>query len=962
MPDSAQTQTKLVFAKKKFQVLITDVGSYLGSQLAKSLLFENCTVYGICKDHPPTDLIPQDNFTLLEIDLSQPIPAYLPEFDLIFYIAPPQSPHISSVLPNIISHADSGRSKVFILGTISSGTALYPFLERKGNNRQGLSLLLFGDLYGPAMPLAETDSLGNNYPQHGFPPDNELANLISQAIQADKVILENEGLNMIYPTYITDAVYAINKFVFFKDHKNIHFISSQNPKTALTVAYEIQDAARLSVAKEVGLFFRGYGVHKEYIPEPVLEVAQEHFPKVHLSDGLRETFKYFESLGQLISSQTYQQDVPGKQPAFERWASSKPAAARHLTSRLPYFMFKPKIKKAILVFFIILFIASTKTLADVYLGVVNLKNAQTAAYKGNFSKAQKNAASSSKYFKTAASQVNILTSPLSLFWGRQTVSIGQSFESASLAAGSLAYFIKGAQALASDLAIITSKDNAKQSYDPQTAAANFNKAYFQSSQALQLSQKASQGLLLEQPIQKLQSALKDLNSLSLAAVELSNLIDDLIGRGGKKTYLVLLQNNAELRPGGGFIGNFGLVEFEDGKLKNISVEDIYTIDGQLKEKIEPPKQLVEKLAVAQFYLRDSNWAPDFEVNSSIARDFFKKETGNEVDGVIAIDLVFIQSLLAKIGPVKVSGYEEEITDKNLFERGEFYSEVGSFAGSTQKSDFFGSLTSSLIAKVIVSISSGLGASQQSEDNRLPWLALVEASRESLSQKHLMVTFDNPNLASFVKTKGWNHPLPPFGFNPKDDSFETRDLLSLSEANLGANKVNRFLERKIDYEMTIGRDADLIAKLKITYINHSQAETWPAGTYVNFLRVYVPFGAGPLEFNNGDQVDLNLLEVTHGDSLSTFSTFVEVPIKSSREVIIAYRIPKNIQLEKAPIYHLYVQKQPGTEKDPLKFTFNLPSYLTIKSLNDQDDYAGKQNIIIESDLSTDRQFEIEIVKK
>ena len=171
---------------------------------------------------------------------------------------------------------------------------------------------------------------------------------------------------------------------------------------------------------------------------------------------------------------------------------------------------------------------------------------------------------------------------------------------------------------------------------------------------------------------------------------------------------------------------------------------------------------------------------------------------------------------------------------------------------------------------------------------------------------------------------------------------------------------------------------------IAYTNNSQAETWPAGKYVNFLRLYVPLAAGledfklsiPPEVKRTEQrrpsspvssqedgvIDKNDVEVTTQGNLTVFSTFVEVPIKSTQIVTFTYRIPKNIKLEQAPAYHLYVQKQAGTEKDPFEFKFNLPAFLEAKNVNGDKQYKGSKNITIDTDLSTDRQFEIEVVKK
>ena len=409
-------------------------------------------------------------------------------------------------------------------------------------------------------------------------------------------------------------------------------------------------------------------------------------------------------------------------------------------------------------------------------------------------------------------------------------------------------------------------------------------------------------------------------------------------------------NNTELRPGGGFIGNFGLIEFEAGKLKNITVEDIYTIDGQLQEKIEPPRQLTEKLGVDRFYLRDSNWSSDFTLNAATARDFYKKETGQDVTGVIALDLTFVQEILKSTGGIKLGDYNETITADNLFEKGEYASEIGFFPGSTQKRDFFGALSRSLIAELLDSQSI----------SRLS-LKLFETVQNALREKHVLASFDQPSLASYVTTHGFANQLPPANFN-FTDSGETGDFLSLTEANLGANKVNRFLDRKIVYEMTVGRDADLVAKLTVAYTNNSRAETWPQGKYVNFLRVNVPAGSDLFAYQNADIKDPKSPEITTSGGLTTFAAYVDVPVGSTREVIFRYRIPKNIKLETAPTYSLYVQKQPGTGADPFTFTFHLPNYLAATKLNGQNLNPPTNDLVDETTLSTDKQFTVGIKQK
>src|SRR5258708_31859868 len=70
-------------------------------------------------------------------------------------------------------------------------------------------------------------------------------------------------------------------------------------------------------------------------------------------------------------------------------------------------------------------------------------------------------------------------------------------------------------------------------------------------------------------------------------IPLIKIVPELLGMNGKKTYLLLFQNNTELRPGGGFIGAYGLVSFDKAKMGQITIHNTYDADGQLKKHIEP---------------------------------------------------------------------------------------------------------------------------------------------------------------------------------------------------------------------------------------------------------------------------------------------------------------------------------------------------------------------------------------
>jgi hypothetical protein len=63
---------------------------------------------------------------------------------------------------------------------------------------------------------------------------------------------------------------------------------------------------------------------------------------------------------------------------------------------------------------------------------------------------------------------------------------------------------------------------------------------------------------------------------------LSIIADKLYHTNGEvRTFLILFQNNLELRPGGGFIGSFGILKVKDGTVVEFSTHDTANFDGRI---------------------------------------------------------------------------------------------------------------------------------------------------------------------------------------------------------------------------------------------------------------------------------------------------------------------------------------------------------------------------------------------
>ena len=122
----------------RIEILLTDVTSYLGANLAKSLLKKSAAVYGVGRRHLPPQLLAQKHFTLLDLDLSQPLPGNLPRFDMIFHAVPPNYHSTSPVLKNLISLCAKGLSKVVLILPVESDPSLIEFLLERARDLNGL--------------------------------------------------------------------------------------------------------------------------------------------------------------------------------------------------------------------------------------------------------------------------------------------------------------------------------------------------------------------------------------------------------------------------------------------------------------------------------------------------------------------------------------------------------------------------------------------------------------------------------------------------------------------------------------------------------------------------------------------------------------------------------------------------------------------------------------------------------
>ncbi|HDZ85999.1 MAG TPA: DUF4012 domain-containing protein, partial [Candidatus Moranbacteria bacterium] len=166
-----------------------------------------------------------------------------------------------------------------------------------------------------------------------------------------------------------------------------------------------------------------------------------------------------------------------------------------------------------------------------------------------------------------------------------------------------------------------------------------------------------------------------------------NIADYLLKDGKERTFLVLLQNNMELRPGGGYIGTFGILKIENGRVKEIQTHDLSNFDARIPNIEKPPYPMEETLSIKYWKLRDSNYSPDFIENAKKAEYFYKLGEGQEeLDGTIAITANVLLTALEVIGPIQIEGYPGTYDSENAIMALEYQVEKGYIDQDVEKGE------------------------------------------------------------------------------------------------------------------------------------------------------------------------------------------------------------------------------------------------------------------------------------
>lgn len=457
---------------------------------------------------------------------------------------------------------------------------------------------------------------------------------------------------------------------------------------------------------------------------------------------------------------------------------------------------------------------------------------------------------------------------------------------------------------------------------------------------------------------------------------LAQVLPQMAGVDRPHRYLILAQNEDELRPTGGFLTGVGVLEVANGRITQMDFQDANLVDDWAGKPYDlPPQPLYNFMGLELFSFRDANFWPDFPTSAEQAISLYSYGQGVDptaFDGVIAIDQQFLAMLLAGTGPTPIPESELVLTSDNIIEtlRNAWVSKAEAAANEqpwwyTRKaflSAFAGTIRSRL----------------ESDITAVNPITLGQNMFEATQSKHLQIYMRDPDVMAVLEALDWDGRLE----NPAN-----QDFLMVVDTSMGYNKANIYVDRQLAYNITLEGENPQ-AHLRISYYHTGPAsnETCEQDTsdeykiaqeyleiadqcYFNYLRVYVPENSQLLdstretltgeELITGKVWDETAQMVQEFAGFTTFTNFLVVPRGQSRDYDLIYRLPANVVLTNDGVktYRLILAKQAGTNGERAKITVSLPVNAEFESTSPQPTAVIGQEVIFELNLDSDQQVEV-----
>jgi len=382
------------------------------------------------------------------------------------------------------------------------------------------------------------------------------------------------------------------------------------------------------------------------------------------------------------------------------------------------------------------------------------------------------------------------------------------------------------------------------------------------------------------------------------AAPLIKVLPKLLGEPEEKKYLVIFQNDKELRPTGGFMTAYAIFRIDEGIIHVDSSSDIYELDNKISGKKAAPEPLKTYMPkVPLLNLRDTNLSPDFIESMKEFNKLYEKSPGPDVDGIIAIDTHVLVAVMEILGDINVGGtnfttkIDKRCDCPQVIYALEEYADKPVGYERTNRKSIIGDLLYAIMNKAF------------SSSPKLYWGPLFQSILTETSKKHVLF---------YMYDKEAQKGLDSLNASGRILAFDG-DYFHLNEANFGGAKSNMYVSESVKHEYDVKGDGTITKTVTVSYKNPyapSDCNLERGGLCLNailrnYFRFYVPKGS-ELVSSKGSEVKMTTYEDL---GKTVFDGFMTVRPEGAATVTITYTLP--FKLEKGSTLPVMIQKQPGT---------------------------------------------------
>jgi hypothetical protein len=387
------------------------------------------------------------------------------------------------------------------------------------------------------------------------------------------------------------------------------------------------------------------------------------------------------------------------------------------------------------------------------------------------------------------------------------------------------------------------------------------------------------------------------------------LLPGLLGGDGPRRYFLAVLSPVELRAGGGFLGNFGEITADHGRLALTRFGrpiELNKAGGDQRHLVAPPDFTARYSRFGPAIdWANINLSPDFPSDAQVIEGLYPQSGGAPIDGVIAVDPSVLAALLRVLGPVKVASWPTPITADNALQI-MLYDQYLRY-GNADRIDFLGDAAQETWRRLT---SGALPAPPQ----------LLGALGPSVRTKDLFMWSNHPEEQKLFEDIGVAGNIAPV----------RGDFVGLVTQNASGNKIDYFLRRSVDYRVRLDpRTGKVDATATITLHNGAPASGLPPTIIGNELVPPLPDGQNRLYLSfytpwalAGARLDGTPVALDDERELGrkVYSTAIVVPPQgdATLELRLTGRLAKV-----GGDYHLDVYRQPTIAPDELTTALSVP---------------------------------------